>query len=253
MGSSDAYRDSVDRFSDRAADYVQYRPGYPPEAITCLLHDLEPPARLVVADVGAGTGISSRLIADRGPRVIAVEPGEGMRNAAHSHPRVQWIAARAEQLALTAGVAHIVLCAQSFHWFDPARVLPEFARVLRSGGRLALLWNRRSTTDPYTVGYRQAILDVGGEIAAERMPFDPDVVPASGLFTEVERFVFPNAQHLDLDGLIGRARSASYVPKSGKTGDRLLRLLEELHARYAGTDGVATLVYETEVFLARPR
>ena len=46
------------------------------------------------------------------------------------------------------------------------------------------MWNRRSTTDPLTVGYRQAILDVGGEVTAERMSFDPAVVPGSGLFSE---------------------------------------------------------------------
>ena len=60
-------------------------------------------------------------------------------------------------------------------------------------------------------------------------------------------------QRLDLDGLIGRARSASYVPKSGEAGDRLLTLLRDLHARYADGDGLVSLSYETEVFLATRR
>ena len=134
---------------------------------------------------------------------------------------------------------------------QPADALREFARVLKRGGRVAIAWNRRSTTDPLTAGYRQAILDVGGETAAERMSFDPGVIAASGVFTAPERLVFPNVQRLDLEGLIGRARSASYVPKEGRDGERLLALLHALHEQHAGTDGTVALVYETEVFLAR--
>jgi hypothetical protein len=55
---------------------------------------------------------------------------------------------------------------------------------------------------------------------------------------------------LDLDGLIGRARSASYVPKSGPEGERLLELLRTLHAMYADADGVVTMIYETEIYRA---
>jgi hypothetical protein len=64
-------RDTIDRFSDRAADYIRYRPTYPAEAIHAILDDLGPAGRLVAADVGAGTGISARLIGERGVRVTA--------------------------------------------------------------------------------------------------------------------------------------------------------------------------------------
>jgi SAM-dependent methyltransferase len=245
--------DTVARFNDRAADYVKYRPTYPDDAIRALLEGLGPPERLVAADVGAGTGIAARLLADRGVRVVAVEPGEVMRRAAAPHPNVSWIAGRADATGLGSGSVALVLCAQSLHWFDPATALAEFDRILAPAGRLAIMWNRRSTMDPLTVGYRQAILDVGGEITAERMPFDPDVVTRSGLFSPPDRKTFPNAQHLDLDGLIGRARSASYVPKSGEASEQLLDLLRTLHAAYADAAGFVTLVYETEVYLSSQR
>ena len=240
--------DTVGRFDDRVADYVKYRPTYPAEAIDAIVGGLGPPQRLAAADIGAGTGISARLLGDRGVRVVAVEPGEPMRRAAAHHPNVRWVAGRAESTGLRSQAFDLVLSAQSFHWFRPADALPEFARVLKPGGRLAIVWNRRSVTDPLTVGYRQAIVDVGGETAAERMSFDPDVLAASGLFSAPERRSFPNLQRLDLDGLIGRARSASYVPKSGSSGDRLIALLRELHERHADADGTVALVYETEVF-----
>jgi SAM-dependent methyltransferase len=241
-------RDTVGRFSDRAADYVRYRPAYPAAAVDAILDGLGPPERLVAADVGAGTGISARLLGERGVRVIAVEPGEGMRRAADPHPNVAWVAGRAEATGLCSQAVDLVLCAQSFHWFRTTDALSEFARILKARGRLAIVWNRRSTSDPFTAGYRQAIVDVGGEITAESLPFDPDVIGAGGLFSSPERTSFPNFQRLDLAGLIGRSRSASYVPKTGTAGERLISLLRALHERYDDGSGFVTLVYETEVY-----
>jgi SAM-dependent methyltransferase len=240
--------DTVGRFSDRVADYVKYRPTYPAQAVDIVLDGLGRPAQLVAADIGAGTGISARLLGDRGVRVVAVEPGEGMRRGSAPHPNVTWVAGRAEATGLRSEAVDLVLCAQSFHWFHNAEVVAEFARILKPRGRLAIMWNRRSTIDPLTVGYRQAILDVGGEVAAERMSFDPDVIAGSGLFRAPERASFPNVQRLDLDALIGRARSASYVPKHGAAAERLVDLLRALHEQYADGTGFVTLVYETEVF-----
>ena len=237
--------DTVARFNDRTDDYVRYRPTYPAEAIDSILDGLGPPERLVAADVGAGTGISARLLGERGVRVVAVEPGAGMRRSAAPHSNV---AGMAEATGLRSDAVDLVLCAQSFHWFRIASTLAEFARILKPRGRLAITWNRRSWTDPLTAGYRRAIVDVSGETSAERMSFNPDVIPGSGLFSPPERRSLPNFQRLDLDGLIGRARSASYVPKTGAAGERLLRLLRALHEEYADASGCVTLVYETEVF-----
>lgn len=215
-----------------------------------VLEGLGPASELVAADVGAGTGISARLLGDAGARVIAIEPGASMRAAATSHPRVTWIAGRAEATGLRRTSVDLVLAAQAFHWFRADEALVEFARVLRPAGRLAIMWNRRSQHDPFTAGYRDAIVEVGGEVQAERMPFDPGVVRQSAQFSPLERLSFANAQRLDLDGLIGRSRSASAVPKEGPAADRLRELLEALHARFADADGLVTLVYETELYRA---
>lgn len=240
--------DTVTRFSDRADDYVRYRPPYPGPAIDAILDGLGPPARLTAADIGAGTGISARLLGDRGVRVTAIEPGENMRRAAARHTNVVWMAGLAEATGLRSASVDLILSAQSFHWFRPAEALPELARVLKPGGRLAIMWNRRSRTDPLTAGYRKAILDAGAESVAERMPFDPAVVTASGLFSLPERKGVPNAQRLDLDGLIGRARSASGVPKTGPAAAQLVDALRALHQRHADAQGCVTLIYETEVY-----
>lgn len=241
--------DPLNRFSDRAADYVKYRPTYPAAAIDVLLAGLGPVEALLVADVGAGTGISARLVADRGARVVAVEPNRAMRDAAQPHPRVEFRDGAAEATGLAAASLDLLLCAQAFHWFQPGPALLEFARVLRPGARLALMWNSRSREDPFTVGYRQAILDAGAEAEAERMPFDPTLVPASGYFPALRLHEYPNVQRLDRDGLIGRTQSASYVPKEGPKAQQLIEAMAALHRTYADADGTVSLVYTTQVWL----
>ena len=245
--------DTVSRFSDRADDYVKYRPTYPSEAILSMLDGLRPPERIVAADVGAGTGISARLLGDRGVRVIAVEPGDAMRGAAAPHPNVRWISGRAESTGLRAGAVDLVVCAQAFHWFQTLEAVAEFARILKRRGRLAIMWNRRSTTDPVTAGFRQAIVDAGGETAADRLGFDTSAVDRGGLFSAQTRLAFPHSQRLDLAGLIGRARSSSHVPKHGAQGGRLVALLGALHQRYADANGLVTLIYDTELYLSQKR
>ena len=173
-----------------------------------------------------------------------------MRGAAAPHPQVRWIAGVAEATGLASQTMHLVLSAQSFHWFRSAEALAEFARILQPVGRLAIMWNRPNTSDALTAGYGQAIVDVGGDVGTARMSFDAIEVPRSGAFSPAVRTVFPNAQQLDLEGLIGRASSASYVPKSAEASARLRWLLTDLHARHADGNGLVTMRYETEVFLA---
>jgi SAM-dependent methyltransferase len=109
----------------------------------------------------------------------------------------------------------LVLCAQAFHWFRPAQALAEFHRILRPRGRLALLWNARERSDPLTLGYAEAIRAVAGEHPAEIREFDPTVIETGGWFTPARLTTWPNAQALDRAGLVGRALSASYVPREG--------------------------------------
>lgn len=237
------------RFSDRGGVYARHRPGYPPEAIDAVVAGCGPGA--VCADVGAGTGISARLVADRGVSVIAIEPNAGMRDAAEPHSRVEWRGGTAEATGLPDGSVDLVLCAQAFHWFDPDRALGEFRRVLRPRGRLCLVWNDRDERDPLTREYGRLILEASGDHPAARDRSGcGEVIFASPHFTGAVRQVFEHGQPLTLDGLIGRALSASYTPREGPRHQALLTGLRGAFDQHRDGAGLVTMRYRTRVYTA---
>lgn len=237
------------RFTSRADDYARYRPGYPDAAFDAILDGLGPPKGVRAADVGAGTGISARALADRGVRVVAIEPNAAMRAKARPHPRVGWREGTGERIPLDAACVDLVLCAQSFHWMDAPAALAEFRRVLRPGGRVALLWNTRAPGDPVAEAYYGLTRALAVESPGRFQGRSPRASMEEAGLSRVREVVVPGGQALDLDGLIGRARSASYMPQAGPGYERLVEGLREIHARHARPDGTVFLAYATTVHL----
>jgi SAM-dependent methyltransferase len=135
--------DPASLFGTAADIYESGRPTYPPDALDWLL----PPGARRVIDLGAGTGKLTRQIHARGLHVTAVDPSEGMlTQLRRSVPGVPALPGRAEDLPLPDASADAVVVAQAWHWVDPARAVPEVARVLTPGGRLGLIWNHRDET-----------------------------------------------------------------------------------------------------------
>jgi SAM-dependent methyltransferase len=240
------------RFLGRVEDYVRYRPSYPPASIDMLLDGLGDPGLLTIADVGAGTGISSRLLAARGARVIAIEPNPEMRAAAAA-PRVEVRDATAEHTGLATASVDVVTAFQAFHWFATPTATAEFGRVLRPGGRVALVWNVRNDDDAFTKAYGE-IADLNSDAAARagQRSEDPDLASllGAGGLENLRATEFESAQRLDLQSLLGRARSASYVPREGPEYEAIVRALSALYERFVDAGGTVTLVYRTHVHLA---
>ncbi|MGW1848290.1 class I SAM-dependent methyltransferase [Streptomyces sp. NPDC001966] len=130
-------------FDRAAAQYAAARPGYPPALFDAVEELAQRPLRGArTVDVGAGTGISTRLLHERGARVTAVEPGAGMAAELHrSLPHLPVVRGDGNRLPLATASADLITYAQSWHWTDPALAAPEALRVLRPGGALALWWN----------------------------------------------------------------------------------------------------------------
>ena len=244
----------LSRFSDRAEDYAKYRPSYPEEAIATILEGLGNPSQLVAADIGAGTGISSRLLAQQGVRVIAIEPNAAMREAALPHALVEFGNGTAEATNLPDASVDLVTCFQSFHWFNPEPTLLEFHRILKPTGRLAVVWNDRDCAkrtgkadrdDEFTQNYTHLVQIASNHHAAESRMTSVDPLLASALFPDVECYTFTYRQELDLEGLIGRAMSVSYIPREGQAWEQLTLGLEELYNRSCNENGYIYLTYRT--------
>jgi SAM-dependent methyltransferase len=216
---------STERFGDRAEAYAQHRPSYPDEAIDAVLEGLGNPSGLVVADVGAGTGISARTFADRGAQVIAIEPNAAMRDAAADHPSVEWRDGTAEKTGLDDAAVDLIVACQAFHWFATPAAMQEFRRVSRH--RAALLQYERDERDSFTKAYGDCVrAHTTDETESLRMKALATFSNYPG--ARVTRAAFTSSQSLDIDGVLGRAASASYLPNTGAESVALRRDLRTI-------------------------
>ena len=221
----------TDRFSDLASAYVAARPSYPVESVDILIDGLGEPAALAVADLGAGTGISSRAIAARGPRVYAIEPNAKMREAAAPDERVSWVDGTAEATNLPAASVDVVAAFQAWHWVDHPAGVAEARRILRPGGRLAALYNERDESDPFTAGYGAIIMkyaiDATEERRANALAAFATIDPA-----RTQRFEYGHIHRLDRPGFHQRAESSSYLPQKNDAARAMHAEIDELFDVY---------------------
>ncbi|WP_028918988.1 class I SAM-dependent methyltransferase [Pseudoxanthomonas suwonensis] len=246
------------RFTDRVADYVRYRPDYPP-ALLRWLHKVQGVApSWTVADIGAGTGISSKMFLGAGHPVVAVEPNAAMRQAAQewlgTDPRFRAADGSAEATGLPDASVDLVSAAQAFHWFDQQAVKPEWRRILRPDGLVAVYWNtRRLTGTPFLEGYEQLLLDFGTDYSSVAERYGDDAHMRRWFGAGLRGVAsFPHAQRLDFDSLKGRLLSSSYAPREGHP--RHAPMLEALRRLFDATqvDGTVDFAYDTRVFAGVP-
>ena len=155
------FADAKQRFSNRVADYVRYRPGYPSAALDVLREDCALRPGHVIADIGSGTGFLSELFLKNGNRVFGVEPNDAMRLAGEeylaSYDGFASINGSAESTTLDDASVNFVTAGQAFHWFDQNAARAEFSRILKPEGWVVVIWNER-LTDLTPVSYTHLTL-----------------------------------------------------------------------------------------------
>src|SRR5688572_1453455 len=125
--------DTINRFSNRVANYVKYRPGYPPGVVELFTSEMGLTQSSILADVGSGTGLSAKLFLENGNTVYGVEPNAAMRQAAVDYlkdfPNFVSHDGTAENTNLDERSIDFVTAAQAFHWFDADKTRTEFQRI----------------------------------------------------------------------------------------------------------------------------
>lgn len=204
---------SADRGYTQAADtYVQGRPDYPPQIVSWLTGTLNMGAGTTVIDLGAGTGKFTRYLQQTGARVTAVEPVASMRAEFATHiPGVTVLDGTAQALPLDNESVDIVVCAQAFHWFATTAALDEIHRVLRPGGRLGLIWNKRDTRQDWV----RKLDDIVNSYESDTPRFHTgkwlEVFPHPG-FSPLQEVRFPHGHTGTPDNVIvNRSLSTSFI------------------------------------------
>ncbi|MFN0277392.1 MAG: class I SAM-dependent methyltransferase [Pyrinomonadaceae bacterium] len=245
--------DTIERFSNRVANYVKYRPDYPREIISYLVANCGLTRKSVIADVGCGTGISAKMFLENGNRVFGVEPNSSMREAAEeylaSFPNFKPVDGTSDETRLANGSVDLVVAAQAFHWFDAEKTRHEFKRILKPDGHVVLIWNERQLdTTPFLVEYEAFLLKYADDYEHVRHE-NIDAKKLSDFFQkEYGSAKFANQQVFDFEGLKGRMLSASYMPgENDPRFDDVCKELSLLFAKHSENDRIKVF-YDTNVY-----
>ena len=249
--------DPTQRFSNRVADYVRFRPRYPTALLDLLRTEMNLRPDHVMADVGSGTGFLSELFLAAGHHVIGIEPNAEMRTAGEQ-ALAKWkaftsIAGTAEATTLAAQTADFVVAGQAFHWFKPDEARREFQRILRPSGWVVLVWNDRKDHAAGVYGaYEKIIADFRLDAAADKRLLLTNNSPELEAFFAPGNFghrVIPGVtQEFDFAALLGRLLSSSYAPTAGHPRHpAMVAALRQLFDEYE-TGGRIRFEHVTEVF-----
>lgn len=229
-------------FDACADEYAVSRPSYPDRAVRWLVG--ESPVR--VLDLGAGPGQMTAVLKSLGHDVVALDRSAPMLGQLATRLEVPVVRALAERLPFPAGSFDVVVAAQAYHWFDAERTLPEIARVLRTGGRVALVWNTRDESVPW-VRRLTAITDA----EPDDLGALTDTLPMSGLFDLPESADFGFWQQLDLDALLALVSSRSSIAtRAFREREEVLDQVRALYESHASGHNGLRMRYATRCYRA---
>jgi SAM-dependent methyltransferase len=236
-------------FGAAAGAYAASRPGYPVEAVRWLL-DAADGSVTTVADVGAGTGALTRTLVDLVDDVRAFEPDEGMvAELQRALPDVTTHVSYAESLPLGDAEVDAVVVAQAWHWFDHAAAAAEFARVVRPGGVVGLVWNIRNTRVDWMgdlqdiIGGEDSMPRVATESTQQMEALERDTTDEIDAFLPgVERASFEHAVTMTPEQVVALTATFSYVRLSPRA-EQIYAAVRELLATHPQTAGRSTVEF----------
>lgn len=244
---------TAERFSNRVENYVKYRPSYPPEVLHLFKTEMNLQTDSVVADIGAGTGISAKIFLENGNRVFAVEPNAAMRNAAaeflKNYSKLTLVEGTSENTTLEKNSVDFVVAAQAFHWFKREETRKEFKRILKDEGFVALIWNERQLdSTEFLREYESFLRKFATDYAEVRHENTSKKIIGEFFQTAFQQRTFQAAQVFDYPGLEGRLLSSSYTPTAeNPLFEPMIKELKRLFTKYE-KDGRIHLLYDTNIY-----
>ncbi len=218
--------------------YALFRPNYPSQVVAVLENEGLLRQEALLADIGSGTGKLSEVFLARGYGVYGVEPNAEMRalaeRAFQGQPLFRSIAGTAEATGLGTASIDLVVVGQAFHWFDLERAHREFLRILRPGGGAAIVWNERE----HKRGFGPVYQEIVNRYKTEALPVSHTSVskaaleqffaPSTPVWTRIE-----HAFSYDLEAIIGRMVSSSYMPNTSPGKEAMIVALQEAFDAHA--------------------
>ena len=208
------------KFSSKVIYYSQYRPSYPSAFINYLVNTVGMMPGYIVADIGAGTGILVKLIADKVKKIYAIEPDSSMRACCESScagiKNCHVTDGYAESTSLPVSSVDMITAAQSYHWFDRVNAKKEFQRILKPGGILVIVYNRKTKEEPVSIEHCELL----GKHCPDYRGYAGGLDYVTETFSDIfsggicEQRIFENDMKLTLESFIGGTLSTSYAPSA---------------------------------------
>lgn len=247
------------RFERNATGYARFRPSYPQALLKRLVDAIdEAPATtdLVVADIGCGTGIFTRQLAETIPAmpVVGVEPAAAMiaeARATESPGNVRYVLGSAEHTPFPDAGCVAVTAATAAHWFDRPLFYAEARRVLVQGGVLAIVEYMRDTAGSPATAALENYLRRFEQKAYDRPDYASEFAALDG-FGSPAAWTDSNELQLTPDDFVGLALSSSHSRAAVEAqGEEKTRAeLEEIAAGQVGADGQIAYRYLFRLFTA---
>jgi ubiquinone/menaquinone biosynthesis C-methylase UbiE len=212
----------IENFTGKADLYSKFRPSYPKEYINYLLSENHLNEGSVIADIGSGTGILTRLLLEKKLTVLAIEPNNDMRGIAEKalkeYDQYKSINATAENTSLKNNSVDLITVAQAFHWFDKEKFRLECKRILKENAKVSLVWNSKDLLSPLMTELQEICKATcpkfnGFSGGIEETPNVTNQFFKNGTY---ETMVYRNDLEMDLEGFLGRNLSSSFSPLSGE-------------------------------------
>ncbi|MHA1946494.1 MAG: class I SAM-dependent methyltransferase [Candidatus Hodarchaeales archaeon] len=247
------------RFTDKAKYYHSGRPGYPKEVLTIIknITNITANSTSIIADIGSGTGKLSEIFLKYGVTVIGIEPNKAMREIAElkmkGYENYISIDGTAESTGIKDHSVDLITGGQSFHWFNLPKTRKEFQRILKPDRYVVIVWNnRKAEISQFFREYKTILNDFGTDYhEVTKAKFSNEDFSDFFGSGNYERFLCPNKQWSDFEGLRLRLLSTSYIPhEESDSYPAMIKRLKELFKKHQ-INKLVSLEYETEILIGK--